>query len=330
VETVIKITNECLCRCAMCYGAYEGRQPKTPEMALPVFRNIATERTKHVAGAPRPILIVSGGEPLLHSQIGEILRFSRGLDATVVLNTSGNVGDRLDWLLNQGETCWPDVMVFSIDSIDPARHDSSRGSSGLFDFIVESTQRVLDTTHISVCFRFTLTRHTHRDLPRLVRASHELGIQGLKITFVEAAHDSPACFRREDISALKRTLVETRRVVSELRPEVLQSRAIEKHLNAVLEALESDGGERFIGSNYDSFAGDPCPVLNSFRLYLPDGHDVVCCQAEYYSRGSASLRPVRGTLPFAFCEKCAEGFHFQISFAEAVRSIENRRRGYGE
>lgn len=77
----------------------------------------------------------TGGEPLLHRQLPEILRMAKSMGFITTVTTNGLLYPKQAAQL-QGLI---DMLHFSLDSPDKAEHDTSRGVA-CFDFVMESIQ----------------------------------------------------------------------------------------------------------------------------------------------------------------------------------------------
>ncbi|MBI2314002.1 MAG: heme d1 biosynthesis radical SAM protein NirJ [Betaproteobacteria bacterium] len=119
-----------------------------------------------------PVLILSGGEPLLRPDIYEIARRAKHLDFYVGLSSNGtliteqNIGEIADVGF--------DYVGVSLDGIQ-ATHDRFRRMEGAFDKSLNAIRLCRDAgTKIGV--RFTMTRDNAHDLPALLRLVEDEGI----------------------------------------------------------------------------------------------------------------------------------------------------------
>ena len=114
------ITLKCPLRCAHCYvnaGEREAAGVLSTEEAYAVIDQICE--------LGRPVVILSGGEPLMRDDIFKIARYGTQKGLVMAMGTSGVLID---------ETCAREIrdsgirkVAISIDSADPAVHDSFRG-----------------------------------------------------------------------------------------------------------------------------------------------------------------------------------------------------------
>jgi heme d1 biosynthesis radical SAM protein NirJ len=111
-----------------------------------------------------PVLILSGGEPLLHPDIFAISRRAKAMGFYVGLSTNGTLIDSA--LLPQIAAIGYDYVGISLDGIK-ATHDRFRRKAGAYDASLVAV-RLLRDAGIKVGLRFTLTQDNAHDLPALL------------------------------------------------------------------------------------------------------------------------------------------------------------------
>ena len=111
-----------------------------------------------------PVLILSGGEPLLRPDILDVSRRAKAMGFYVGLSTNGTLitRDNIGELAAVGY----DYVGISLDGIGPT-HDRFRRRAGAFDEALRGLRLCRDAG-IKVGIRFTLTRDNAGDLPALL------------------------------------------------------------------------------------------------------------------------------------------------------------------
>ncbi|MFO1417474.1 MAG: heme d1 biosynthesis radical SAM protein NirJ [Methylotetracoccus sp.] len=111
-----------------------------------------------------PVLILSGGEPLLRPDIFQIARRAKGMGFYVGLSSNGTLIDErnVDAIDDTGF----DYVGVSLDGMAEA-HDAFRRSPGSFERSLHGI-RLCRERGIKIGIRFTLTRDNHQDLPALL------------------------------------------------------------------------------------------------------------------------------------------------------------------
>ena len=111
-----------------------------------------------------PVLILSGGEPLLHPDLFPIAQRAKAMGFYVGLSTNGTLID--DALLPRIAAVGFDYVGISLDGIE-ATHDRFRRKEGAFAASLAGVRRCRDAG-IKVGLRFTLTQDNAHDLPALL------------------------------------------------------------------------------------------------------------------------------------------------------------------
>ncbi len=161
-----QITNRCMCDCASCLWKHND------------WRDVPTDELKRFykeAGAEGfKILAVTGGEPFLRKDLGELVRFAkREVGLSVVLFTTGYfLEKRMDEVLPH-----VDVLLLSLDSADPARHDEIRGLDGLYAKMVSGVRLARKRyPELSIHLNCCVQRGVAEEVDALVAVATELDI----------------------------------------------------------------------------------------------------------------------------------------------------------
>jgi len=149
-------TRRCNLRCIHCYSDshdedYSGEM--TTEEAKSFLQDLSDFSV--------PVILFSGGEPLLREDIFELAHFSKELGIRPVLSTNGTL-IREGVIEKIGEVGFGEVGI-SIDGIGE-RNDRFRGSKGAFDAALQGIRNCVALGQ-RVSIRFTISRHNYTDLP---------------------------------------------------------------------------------------------------------------------------------------------------------------------
>ena len=119
-----------------------------------------------------PVLILSGGEPLLRADIYDIALRAKSMGFYVGLSSNGTLitQDNIDAI----EAIGFDYVGVSLDGIG-ATHDAFRRSAGSFEQSLKGV-KLCRERGLKVGLRFTLTRDNHADLPRLLELMEAEGV----------------------------------------------------------------------------------------------------------------------------------------------------------
>jgi radical SAM protein with 4Fe4S-binding SPASM domain len=146
------VTRACNLKCLHCYSDSDGRcgaDELTTAEALAVIDDLADFNV--------PVILFSGGEPLLRRDIFELIAYARAKGLKAVLSTNGTLID--DALADRIVAAGVDYVGVSLDSADEATHDRFRGVPGAWAKTLAGLRR-LKSRGQKVGLRITLARTT--------------------------------------------------------------------------------------------------------------------------------------------------------------------------
>ncbi len=161
------LTRRCNLTCQHCYSTSANRffpNELTTEQIFTVMTDLKVFKV--------PVLILSGGEPLLHPNIFEISRQAKAMGFYVALSTNGSLitQDNIDIIkmINY------DYIGISLDGLAKT-HDQFRRQQGAFDLAWQGIELCLEQ-QIKVGVRYTLTQTNYADFYDLVALINQRGI----------------------------------------------------------------------------------------------------------------------------------------------------------
>jgi len=168
-----EITRRCNLSCIHC-RALAAEEGAGDELSLSEIRTTLTQ----VAGLARPLLILSGGEPLLREDLFDIIAAARGHDLPVVVATNGTLltvelaGDLKEAGVRR--------ISISLDGATADSHDAFRRSPGAFSGALRgiSSARLAE---LPFQVNMTLTADTAPELPDMVALCRQLGAAALHL-----------------------------------------------------------------------------------------------------------------------------------------------------
>ena len=172
------LTRRCNLECAHCYISAGPEETATDELS--------TDECLRIASAilelnPSPLLILSGGEPLLRDDLAAISGYASRRGATVVIGTNGTLltESRIAELKAAGVT----GFAISVDSLDHRQHDNFRHGKGALAATTEAIGR-LRTQRMDFIVQTTITKGNRAELPRLIAWSAEQGAVSFNAYFL--------------------------------------------------------------------------------------------------------------------------------------------------
>ena len=153
------LIRRCNLTCKHCYSISADRDFEGELNTEEVFSVMDDLKSFHV-----PVLILSGGEPLLRPDIFEISRRARDMGFYVGLSTNGTLIDEA--MIGKIADVGYDYVGISIDGIRET-HDRFRRKEGAFDASMHAIRLCRDHG-IKIGMRFTLTQDNAHELPELL------------------------------------------------------------------------------------------------------------------------------------------------------------------
>ncbi len=268
------LTQRCNLRCAHCYlDAAQRSDPGPEELSAAECARIVDELARL---NPHLVLILTGGEPLLHSRLDEIVERAAAAGMTPVLGTNGTL-IRLARARRLRDAGLRGVGA-SLDSIDPAAHDRLRGVPGAWRRTIEGL-RVLREAGLPFVIQPSVFSWNRREIPDLAELALELGAESVNYYFL-------VCTGRgqdvTDISAAdyEAALCEISRLQRELAGRLMVTAKCAPHQKRVVHQL--DGDSEFLSG----YAGG-CPAATNYFRIGPRGEVSAC---PYIPSAGASLR----------------------------------------
>ena len=174
------LTRRCNLECAHCYISAGPHESATSELETAECLRIVDEL---LAVNPAPMLILSGGEPLLRQDLNQIAAYAAQRGATVVLGTNGTLltEDRIAGLKAAGVR----GVAVSIDSLRPSYHDNFRHGRGALDDTLAALGR-LRAQRLDFIIQTTATKGNRAELERIAQWSAEQGAVAFNCYFLVA------------------------------------------------------------------------------------------------------------------------------------------------
>lgn len=172
------LTRRCNLECAHCYISAGPRESAASELDTATCLRIIDEI---LAVNPAPMLILSGGEPLLRDDLEEIAAYGARRGATVVVGTNGTrlTPERIAALKAAGVR----GVAVSIDSLRPSYHDNFRHGKGSLADTTAALGRLREQ-RLDFIIQTTVTRGNRAELPRLVAWSADQGAVSFNCYFL--------------------------------------------------------------------------------------------------------------------------------------------------
>lgn len=166
-----EVTKGCNLRCIHCRAS-------ATELSSP--RDLSTHSAlgiiDQIAEAAKPILVLSGGEPLYRSDIFQLAAYARNKGLRVALATNGTLVTKE--IARMIVDCGVKRVSISLDGADAVTHDTFRCIPGAFAAAVQGL-RNLKALGMSVQINMTIARHNAKQLAEVLALAKSLGADAL-------------------------------------------------------------------------------------------------------------------------------------------------------
>ncbi|HZB88470.1 MAG TPA: radical SAM protein [Terracidiphilus sp.] len=293
----------CNCRCVMCdiWQRTEGKQlaVSTLERHRESIRNLGTRQ-----------VVLTGGEPLLNTDLQTICEFFREMNIRITVLTTGLLLHKRAALV----ASLVDEVIVSLDG-PPDVHDSVRRIPRAFETIARGVESVRQLRpELPILSRTTLQKKNHRHLRATVNAGRSLGLNS--VSFL-AADLSSTAFNRDQPWEGERQ--------DEIALDWLELEALEAEIELLIAEHHADIEAGFIVES----AGKLRRLANRFREHLTNSApQAPMCNAPWVSAVlelDGALRPcffhtpvastVEATLETALNSPAARAFRAQLDVA---------------
>ena len=191
-----------------------------------------------------PVLILSGGEPLLHPDIFEISVRAKAMGFYVGLSSNGTLIDSTN--IEQIAAIGYDYVGISLDGLRDT-HDYFRRQQGAFDKSLQAL-RLCKEHGIKIGMRFTLTQDNQAEFPQMLQLMEDENIDKFYLSHLNYAGRGNKN-RKDDVF------------------HQMTRQAMDTLFNTGLKALQENKSREFVTGNNDA---DAVYLLSWAKQHFPD------------------------------------------------------------
>jgi heme b synthase len=151
-----ELTRNCNLNCIHCRAA-ASKGPHEGELTLPECKQVIDQ----IAGFASPMIILTGGEPLLRDDIFDIIEYGNAKRLRLVMAINGTLlTEEKAFLMKEGGI---KRVSLSLDGKNAKTHDAFRGVIGSFNSVMRAAD-TLNSVGLPFQINTTVTRHNVEDL----------------------------------------------------------------------------------------------------------------------------------------------------------------------
>lgn len=170
------LTFRCNLRCTHCYMDAREREGKG-ELNTDDGKMLIDQ----IAEVSKPVLILSGGEPLLRNDVFELAKYGTEKGLRVAIGTNGTL--ITDHIVRQLRLSGVQRIAVSLDSSAPERHDEFRGVKGSWKRTVEGIE-ACRRNDVDVQINTTVTQHNYDEIDNIMALAEKLGASNFHLFFL--------------------------------------------------------------------------------------------------------------------------------------------------
>lgn len=170
------VTRECNLKCGHCY--INATDKKLADELTTVEGKQLIDQICQVS---RPLLVLSGGEPLLRSDVFELIKYGSSKGLKMGLGSNGSLID--DSVARKLKESGITTVSISLDSHISAQHDDFRGVPGSWEKAVNAI-KALRANNVLVQVNTTLTHDNYNQIDDIMTFSENIGVENFHLFFL--------------------------------------------------------------------------------------------------------------------------------------------------
>jgi heme b synthase len=163
-----EITRRCNLRCIHCRSSSEAEVKGHPDFSTEEAFRILDD----ISGYAKPVMVLSGGEPLLRADVFDIARYGTEKSLRMCLATNGTLVD--DRVCERIKESGIRIVSLSVDGSTEAVHDDFRKQEGAFAGTINAA-RLFKKHGIEFIINSSFTKRNQEEIPEVYRLAKELG-----------------------------------------------------------------------------------------------------------------------------------------------------------
>jgi len=163
-----EITRRCNLRCVHCRSSSELEAKGHPDFSTEEAYRVIDD----ISGYAKPVMVLSGGEPLLRKDVFDIAKYGIGKGLRMCLATNGSLvtGE----IAMKIKTAGIRMVSLSLDGSTAEVHDNFRNQKGAFDGVMNAA-RLFKKYGVEFLINSSFTKRNQQEIPKVYRLAKQLG-----------------------------------------------------------------------------------------------------------------------------------------------------------
>ncbi len=163
-----EITRRCNLKCIHCRSSSELVVNQHPDFSLEEAYRVIDD----VSSFAKPVVVLSGGEPLLRGDVFDIAKYGTEKNLRMCLATNGTLVT--DEVCKKLKTSGIRIVSLSLDGVSAEVHDDFRSQKGAFDGTINAA-RLFKKHNIEFIINSSFTKRNQEEIPKVYKFAKELG-----------------------------------------------------------------------------------------------------------------------------------------------------------
>jgi AdoMet-dependent heme synthase len=157
-----EITRRCNLKCVHCRSSSSMEVENYPDFSFEEAKRILDD----IAGYASPVIVLSGGEPLLRKDVFDIARYGSGKNLRMCLATNGTLVNKE--ICQEIKNADIKMVSLSLDGSTAETHDNFRNQEGAFDGVMNAAA-LFREYQIPFLVNSSFTRRNQKEIPEVYK-----------------------------------------------------------------------------------------------------------------------------------------------------------------
>jgi len=163
-----EITRRCNLHCVHCRSSSELEAQGHPDFSFEEAKRVLADISSYAS----PVIVLSGGEPLLRADVFDIAKYGGSKGLRMCLATNGTlVTDEICRKIKDADI---KMVSLSVDGSTAGVHDNFRNSPGAFEATMNAA-RLFKENGIKFLVNSSFTKRNQKEIPKVMKLVRELG-----------------------------------------------------------------------------------------------------------------------------------------------------------
>jgi len=285
-----EVTQRCNLRCIHCRASSEDTSAEGDFTTQEAFRLL-----DDIAELSKPVIVLSGGEPLLRKDVFEIAAHGTYLGLRMCMATNGVLID--DQVCRRMKESEIRMVSLSLDGSTAAVHDNFRQQPGAFDGTLRGID-FLKKHGIPFLINSSFTKRNREDIPNVFRLARSLGAKAWYMFMIVPTGRGEDIFEelipKEEYEEILKWHYEMEKSLQEAGDEILVRPTCAPHYYRIVPQMAKAEGRKFERRSLTFSTGGAKGCIAAQSICLIDAFgDVKPCSYFPMSAGNVKRTPFR-------------------------------------